>query len=31
MTKNGTHPVHPGEVLGEDFLKPLHMSGNALA
>jgi hypothetical protein len=25
------HPVHPGEVLREDFLKPLGMSVNALA
>ena len=24
-------PVHPGEVLGEDFLKPLSLSANALA
>jgi addiction module HigA family antidote len=24
-------PVHPGEVLLEDFLKPLGMSANALA
>jgi len=24
-------PVHPGEVLREDFLKPLGMSQNALA
>ena len=24
-------PVHPGEVLKEDFLKPLGMSQNALA
>ncbi len=24
-------PVHPGEVLREDFLKPLGMSANALA
>jgi antitoxin HigA-1 len=23
--------THPGEVLGEEFLKPLHMSVNALA
>jgi addiction module HigA family antidote len=31
MTKNGMRPVHPGEVLREDFIKPLNMSGNALA
>ena len=24
-------PTHPGEVLLEDFLKPLNMSANALA
>src|SRR5271165_2989263 len=31
MVKNGMRPVHPGEVLLEDFLKPLGMSANALA
>ncbi len=29
--KNGMRPVHPGEVLREDYLKPLGMSVNALA
>lgn len=29
--KNDMRPVHPGEVLREDFLKPLGMSANALA
>ncbi len=29
--KNGMRPVHPGEVLREDYLKPLRMSANALA
>jgi len=29
--KNGMRPVHPGEVLREDYLKPLDMSVNALA
>lgn len=24
-------PVHPGEILREDFLKPINMSGIALA
>ena len=24
-------PIHPGEVLAEDYLKPLRMSQNALA
>ena len=31
MLKSGMRPVHPGEVLLEDFLKPLGMSANALA
>ena len=31
MFKNGMRPVHPGEVLREDYLKPLNMSANALA
>jgi len=31
MMKNGMRPVHPGEVLREDFLVPLNMSANALA
>jgi len=25
------NPVHPGEILGEEFLKPLHLSMNKLA
>jgi antitoxin HigA-1 len=29
--KNRMRPVHPGEVLREDYLKPLQMSANALA
>ena len=29
--KNGIRPVHPGEVLREDYLKPLDLSVNALA
>ncbi|MPZ20904.1 MAG: HigA family addiction module antidote protein [Luteitalea sp.] len=29
--KNGMRPVHPGEVLREDYLKPLRMSVNRLA
>ncbi len=28
---NGLRPVHPGEVLREDYLKPLGMSANALS
>jgi antitoxin HigA-1 len=30
-TKNGMRPVHPGEVLREEFLLPLDMSANRLA
>ncbi|MDA0244326.1 MAG: HigA family addiction module antitoxin [Chloroflexi bacterium] len=28
---NGMRPVHPGEILREDYLVPLEMSVNALA
>ena len=31
MLKNSMRPLHPGEVLREDYLKPLDMSANALA
>ncbi len=31
MAKNGMRPVHPGEVLREDFLLPLGLSANRLA
>jgi addiction module HigA family antidote len=31
MTKNGMRPIHPGEILREDFLAPIGMSVNALA
>jgi antitoxin HigA-1 len=31
MLKNGMRPVHPGEVLREDYLAPLALSVNALA
>lgn len=31
MSKNGMRPVHPGEILREDFLAPLNLSVNALA
>src|SRR6266516_1296981 len=31
MVKNGMRPVHPGEVLREEYLIPLGMSVNALA
>lgn len=31
MVKNGMRPVHPGEILQEEYLIPLGMSVNALA
>lgn len=31
MVKNGMRPVHPGEILREDYLVPLGMSANALS
>lgn len=31
MTCNGMRPVHPGEILREEYLVPLDMSVNALA
>jgi addiction module HigA family antidote len=31
MTKNGMRPIHPGEILREEYLVPLGMSVNALA
>lgn len=31
MTRNGMRPTHPGEILREDYLKPLGMSVNALS
>src|ERR1017187_6491527 len=31
MRKQKMKPIHPGEVLLEDYLKPLRMSQNALA
>ena len=31
MKKKTLHPVHPGEVLMEEFLKPMDMSQNRLA
>lgn len=29
--RNGMRPIHPGEILREEFLVPLHLSANALA
>ena len=31
MAKNGMRPIHPGEILREEYLAPLGMSANALA
>lgn len=31
MAKNGMRPVHPGEILREEYLVPLEMSVNALS
>ena len=31
MFKNGMRPVHPGEILREEFMRPFGVSINALA
>ena len=31
MKKNGMRPIPPGEILNEEFLKPLGLTANALA
>lgn len=31
MSKRKMAPVHPGEILSEEFLKPMELSQNALA
>ena len=31
MNKNGMHPIHPGEILREEYLQPMGLSVNALA
>ena len=31
MFRNGMRPVHPGEILREDYLVPLGMTATALA
>ena len=31
MTENRLRPIHPGEILREEYLEPLGMSANALA
>ena len=31
MTRNGMRPIHPGEILREEFLAPLGMTPHALS
>lgn len=31
MKKNKLNPIHPGEILEEEFLKPMNLSQNRLA
>lgn len=31
MAKKKLHPIHPGEILFEEFLKPMKLSQNRLA
>ena len=31
MAKNGMRPIHPGEILREEFLAPLGMTPHALS
>jgi len=31
MVRNGMRPIHPGEILREEYLSPLKMSANSLA
>jgi addiction module HigA family antidote len=31
MTKNGMRPIHPGEILREEFLVPLGLTAHALS
>ncbi|MCL7944677.1 HigA family addiction module antitoxin [Marinobacter sp. ATCH36] len=31
MTCNGMRPIHPGEIIREEYLAPLEMSVNALS
>lgn len=31
MIKNNMRPIHPGEILREEFLQPLNLPANALA
>ncbi|MES2942053.1 MAG: HigA family addiction module antitoxin [Pseudomonadota bacterium] len=31
MIKNGMRPIHPGEILREEFLRPMGISANKLS
>lgn len=31
MIRNKMRPIHPGEILKEEFMEPLRLSANALA
>jgi addiction module HigA family antidote len=31
MTENRMRPIHPGEILREEYVKPMGLSANALA
>jgi addiction module HigA family antidote len=31
MTKRNLHPIHPGEILSEEFMKPMNISQYKLA
>jgi len=31
MIKNKMRPIHPGEILREEYLEPLELSANALS
>ena len=31
VERDGLRPIHPGEILREDYLKPLGLSANALS
>jgi plasmid maintenance system antidote protein VapI len=31
MAAKPLEPIHPGEILHEEFMKPMEMSSNALA
>ena len=31
MLKNGVRPIHPGEILREEYMAPLGLAANALA